>query len=305
MLTLTTAQQTAFVNALLALKANGKYDSYILTHASALAHATPATGDPTADLNNPTYRDAAQGGPAFFPWHRALLLSLEKDLSGLISKQVWPLFAMPYWNWAADSALAPGASPIWSPSLMGGDGDPTKANQVTTGPFRTTASGGIWTTVEQNPDGTSAPPASLRRTLGRGISLPAGATLPTPKTFSTTQLLSPYDAANFSSATTSGFRVAAESLDDLVHLWVGGSMELPTSPNDPVFFLHYCNLDRLWNLWQTSVAGGLGKGYLPVSGGPVGHNLPDGMFPWNTAADMQTPADLVNSLTLGYKYDSD
>ena len=29
-------------------------------------------------------------------------------------------------------------------------------------------------------------------------------------------------------------------------------MELPTSPNDPVFFLHSCNLDRLWNLWQTS-----------------------------------------------------
>jgi len=314
-LTLTTAQQTAFVNALLSLKAKGKYDTYVTTHASAMMHITPAPGDPPAAPSDPTaqmmYRNAASSGPAFFPWHRELVLRLEKDLSVEMAE---PDFAMPYWNWAADSALAPGASPIWLPTLMGGDGDPTKSNQVTTGPFRSVASGGTWTTVELDPNtGTPLPASFLRRTLGRGTSLLSGSikTLPTPANVTATQALTPYDTPDFSSSTkVTGFRNAVEGwnpygMNNLVHVWVGGSMEPATSPNDPVFFLHHCNVDRLWNLWQTAKASGLGKGYVPVSGGPVGHNLTDALFPWNTSADTRTPADLVNSLTLGYKYDTD
>ena len=315
MLTLTTAQQTAFVNALLSLKAKGKYDTYVTTHASAMMHIAPAPGDPPAAPSDPTaqmmYRNAASSGPAFFPWHRELVLRLEKDLSVEMAE---PDFAMPYWNWAADSALAPGASPIWLPTLMGGDGDPTKSNQVTTGPFRSVASGGTWTTVELDPNtGTPLPASFLRRTLGRGTSLLSGSikTLPTPANVTATQALTPYDTPDFSSSTkVTGFRNAVEGwnpygMNNLVHVWVGGSMEPATSPNDPVFFLHHCNVDRLWNLWQTAKASGLGKGYVPVSGGPVGHNLTDALFPWNTSADTRTPADLVNSLTLGYKYDTD
>lgn len=35
-----------------------------------------------------------------------------------------------------------------------------------------------------------------------------------------------------------------------VHLWVGGSMGASSSPNDPVFWLHHSNLDRIWAEWQ-------------------------------------------------------
>ena len=35
-------------------------------------------------------------------------------------------------------------------------------------------------------------------------------------------------------------------MHNLVHRWVGGSMGPGTSPNDPVFFLHHCNVDRIW-----------------------------------------------------------
>ncbi len=72
-------------------------------------------------------------------------------------------------------------------------------------------------------------------------------------------------------------------LHNRVHDWVGGewpigqdkfdvgTMERSTSPNDPVFFLHHCNIDRLWALWQQLHPT---ESYLPVTGGQYGIILP-------------------------------
>jgi tyrosinase len=35
-----------------------------------------------------------------------------------------------------------------------------------------------------------------------------------------------------------------------VHLWMSGHMLAPSSPNDPIFFSHHANLDRVWAQWQ-------------------------------------------------------
>ncbi|RYP05075.1 hypothetical protein DL765_009954 [Monosporascus sp. GIB2] len=35
-----------------------------------------------------------------------------------------------------------------------------------------------------------------------------------------------------------------------IHSAVGGDLSPPTSPNDPIFFLHHVQIDRLWYLWQ-------------------------------------------------------
>ena len=50
------------------------------------------------------------------------------------------------------------------------------------------------------------------------------------------------------------FNTASSSLESLphnqVHVLVGGWMgSVPTAAQDPIFFLHHCNMDRLWNLW--------------------------------------------------------
>jgi hypothetical protein len=284
------------------LKSNGKYDAYVKMHFNAMMTLTPAPGDPP----NPTmtFRNAAHSGPSFFPWHREFILRFEKDLAIATGN---PLFALPYWRWAADGALAPGAAAIWGVDLMGGDGAGPN-NEVATGSFRSPANGGTWQTVELDMMGNPLPAGALQRTLGRGTSL-AGAPLPSEADVTAAEAVVPYDVANFSRDSPGGFRVIAEGwhppgMHNRVHLWVGGSMEPGTSPNDPVFFLHHCNVDRIWNEWQRR-NGGLGAGYLPLAGGPSGHNLHDMMFPWNTAADTRTPADVVSSLTLGYKYDTD
>jgi tyrosinase len=35
-----------------------------------------------------------------------------------------------------------------------------------------------------------------------------------------------------------------------VHTAIGGDMMPSTSPNDPIFFMHHAQVDRLWALWQ-------------------------------------------------------
>jgi tyrosinase len=94
-------------------------------------------------------------------------------------------------------------------------------------------------------------------------------------------------------------------LHNIVHGWVGGfrgimsSVEL--SPNDPVFFLHHANVDRLWALWQERNPRQL---YQPVRGGPSGHNVTDFMYPWDGQATRlrARPAQVLNYPALGYSY---
>lgn len=39
------------------------------------------------------------------------------------------------------------------------------------------------------------------------------------------------------------------------HTWTGGTMASGESPADPLFYLHHCNVDRLWAIWQLNHAG--------------------------------------------------
>jgi hypothetical protein len=84
-----------------------------------------------------------------------------------------------------------------------------------------------------------------------------------------------------------------------------------TSPNDPVFFLHHCFMDKLWADWQVlelQRGGSIDHSlYLPSRGARPGHNLDDKMSPWNTVDwPLQSPANvLFNHGQLGYRYDTD
>jgi tyrosinase len=80
-----------------------------------------------------------------------------------------------------------------------------------------------------------------------------------------------------------------------------GTFASNSSPNDPVFLLHHANIDRLWNIWMRRH----GQTYLPVSGGPPGHNFHDHMWPFAHIGLMVTPADLLDSTALGYRYDTE
>ena len=75
-----------------------------------------------------------------------------------------------------------------------------------------------------------------------------------------------------------------------VHVWVGGAMgSVPTSPADPMFWMHHANLDRLWWQWQNSAQG---AGKNPSLSGAAAI-----MDPWT-----YNEVDTRDISTLGYTY---
>jgi tyrosinase len=265
--TLTPQEKSHFVAAVLALKANGTYDQYVQDHRNAMLDA--------------------HRGPAFFPWHREFLRRFELALQAIDAS-----VTLPYWDWSVDNSPT---SSIWDIDLMGGNGRPADG-QVTTGPFA--FSTGNWP-LNVDDDGFGF----LRRQFG--LSAPA---LPTPADVNTALAATPYDVAPFNRFSASGFRnraegwIAGPQLHNLVHVWVGGSMLPMTSPNDPVFFLHHCFVDKLWADWQALHPA---EGYLPVTGAAVGHNLNDPMQPWAGRGETVTPAGVLDHHALGYAYDTE
>ncbi len=74
-----------------------------------------------------------------------------------------------------------------------------------------------------------------------------------------------------------------------VHNAVGGDMAGPSSPTDPLFWLHHANIDRIWSNWQQTH-----KNQKP-------QNLNEKLKP-NSLFGV-TVESVQDILTLGYKYD--
>ena len=81
---------------------------------------------------------------------------------------------------------------------------------------------------------------------------------------------------------------------------------LDCSPNDPTFWLHHCNVDRIWAAWENRH----GVSYEPRSGWNEGWNLNDDLFPYLLykenplmMIDGITNASMLDFESLGYTYD--
>jgi tyrosinase len=270
--TLTDLEKQDFIEAVKGLKntfrpgsALSVYDEYVQLHGEAFAGGH------------------AHGGPAFLPWHRELLLRFENDL-----RTIRPNVTIPYWDFTVDNQPT---SSLWAPNFLGGTGSPNDDYIVRDGPFRA----GEWVLVFDQPE--------LRRSFGLRVE-----TLPTAADVEAAFRISQYDAPpwDLTSPLDESFRNTLEGfnhpsgepqLHNRVHSWVGGSMAIQFSPNDPVFWLLHANLDRLWAEWQAIY----GLTYVPTMGGPPGHNLFDPMSPFGSVR----PVDVLDHFALGYRYDTE
>jgi tyrosinase len=175
---------------------------------------------------------------------------------------------------------------LWGADFLGGDGNGTDG-QVTTGAFA--YSTGNWN-LTVSPD--------TRPYLTRSLGAASGG-LPSKADVDSVLAITPYDAAPYNSSST-GFRNNLEgwtgvNVHNRVHVWVGGAMGTGMSPNDPVFWLHHCMIDRLWSGWQARHPD---QGYLPTDPTQDVVALNQPMKPWNDTA----PAALLDHSSL-YTYD--
>lgn len=253
------------------------YDLFTVWHHLAMGRMTPPTqGD----------RNAAHSGPAFLPWHRLMLLLLELQLQRVLGDDD---AGLPYWDWAADGDLAADqqpVAPLWQPGGIGGSGQP-----VADGPFRPDQ---FLVRIDSDRFGRlRATERGLNRELAVDIS-----TLPTSADVAATLQQSAYDSDPWDRM-SDGFRNTLEGwpgapgLHNQVHVWVGGDMGPATSPNDPVFYLNHCNVDRVWEAWMRD----RGRVYVPdqsASDDLELHRINDPLYSILITQPV-TPADLLDA----------
>ena len=311
---LTAQEKTDFVEAILRLKklpppdsdeVGNWYDHFVASHMRKLVCWTDEPGQGGYGHN----------GPDLLTWHRAFLLDFEKAMSTVMGKPM----TIPYWDWTDPSSTAV----VFADDFMGGKGDTANGYTVMSGPFKS----GAW---RINVKGfTSSNPGQFDWIVRAVGTMSGMSQLPTREEVQQALLRAQYDvpAWGVSSDLDTSFRAFVDGnvgatgtkcdggliaidgiqtsfLHGSVHMWVGGTdasgnpgtlSDTATSPNDPVFWLHHANIDRLAESWWIINA----YQYLPISGGPRGSNLSDRIWPYSTTnADMAVP-----TAKLGYVYD--
>jgi tyrosinase len=84
--------------------------------------------------------------------------------------------------------------------------------------------------------------------------------------FTSTKFRNDYTAASIAGILASDtFGYFATSLEsnphNQIYMDLGGDMDEDSSPNDPLFFLHHVQVDRLWWLWQQEKPGTRNREY--------------------------------------------
>ncbi|TPG33473.1 tyrosinase family protein [Mycolicibacterium hodleri] len=312
---LTDAEKSDFVAAIKKLKTTPApddprvgnwYDHFVAEHMSKLMCWTDSAGQ----------GGYGHYGPDLLTWHRAYLREFEEALTTVAGKPM----ALPYWDWTDPASTAA----VFADDFMGPPGAAADDYVVTRGPFRKgewriDVKGSTFTNPGQfddlvratgmMPGMTSLPPAAdVRAALTR----PVYDTAPWDPSSNTDQSFRSYVdgaiGATGQACENGGIAaVGATSgrLHATVHMYVGGMnaegqpgalTDTATSPNEPIFWLHHVNIDRIAEAWWSAHD----YQYLPTSGGPRGDNIDDVVWPFRdkTNGDMATPAS-----QLGYTYD--
>lgn len=205
----------------------------------------------------------------FLPWHRAYLVAFERLCRQLSGN---PTFALPYWDWTANPQLpAAFATPTYN-----GQPNPlfnaTRSSQTVTIPANVAGPARISTILAENNFEVFA----SSRPTGQNSTAPS------------------WQRAN-------GVEGPLESgSHDQVHVRISGDMATFLSPLDPIFWLHHCNIDRLWDRWNNlghaNTTNNLWRTFA-FNGQFVNPSGAAGTTPYNTNV-----AGVLSITALGYRY---
>ena len=198
------------------------------------------------DMHTNVSSPQAHGAPGFLPWHRAYLLDLERELQAID-----PSVALHYWRFDRPSPN------IFTRDFLGVANATGAVQFSASNPLQFWATDGV-PGIDRLPlFNTNSAPPGLRneaQTIALGAAYP-------------------------------GFRVMEGNPHGSAHVSFDGSInDIGTAARDPLFFLLHCNVDRLWAKWQLQNSrfnSTQAASYDSNPGNPIGHNLPDTMWPWN------------------------
>lgn len=163
----------------------------------------------------------------FLPWHRMYLLFFERTIRRLSGN---PSFSLPFWDYTAGTA-AGNVYPARALPLI--FRQPTTNNPLFI-PQRNAA---------LNAGGQMAP-SVVSTTVAMASTVFAGPP-GSSNSFGSQQIAAPSHGA-----VTHG--LLETTPHDSVHVAIGGFMgSFGTAARDPIFWMHHCNIDRLWNHWLT------------------------------------------------------
>ena len=156
---------------------------------------------------------AGQDENNFLPWHRMFVLHFESIIRAVTHEDS---FTLPYWNYSTTDSSTHGVIP---PEFRKPNDPLFKSLYV----------------AIRNPSVNNGEPIDQGQP-GDPLSLDSLAECP-------------YESVG----SDPGFCAARQRLACAVHVLVGGPEnmgEIPYAGNDPIFWMHHCNIDRLWASWS-------------------------------------------------------
>ncbi|MDE1148080.1 MAG: tyrosinase family protein [Azospirillaceae bacterium] len=198
----------------------------------------------------------------FLPWHRAYLAAFENIIRDVAQKAD---FALPYWNWTTGPTIP---TPFWTGALN----DTTRRVTATT-PMPASAVG---LTV------INSQVLSQTNYQAFGSYMPSGQN----------SLDNKWQRAGGGTGALEG------TPHNTVHGTIGGNMGNYMSPLDPIFWLHHCNVDRLWAVWRSMGRADETNSYWRDFTFPSNFYLPNGT-PISPVVKNQ-----LSTEALGYVYDN-
>ena len=222
-------------------------DRFLTAYAS--LNSLPANYQRYLDGHNSNANSEIHGRPSFLPWHRAFVLDLERRLQA-IDESV----AIPYWRFDQTSPN------VFSADFMGGT--PNAAGRVTLSPTNPLRNWSILGTT-----GIVRTPLFNTNTSGGSVM----------SQDDTLNLGSNFTAFSGMEGNPHGRAHTSFSPTDVIR-------DIARATHDPIFFMLHSNVDRLWAKWQLANnlwAAGNSTAYSPQSGGRIGDNPGDTMWPWN------------------------
>lgn len=199
--------------------------------AAAIAATFPNAGDPNRALaelmwNTCQAHNAGDDENQFLPWHRCFLLFFEQIIGSLTGHTE---FTLPYWNYSTNDPTVRGVIP---PQF-------TMQNDAT---FKSLYDDLRYPSVNNGQPIQNSPAAPLGP--GDPLSL---------------DFLRESNYKPSPDNVIQGFNLDLDAnLHGNVHTLVGGPQDMgaiPEAAQDPIFWMHHCNVDRLWASW--SAAGGV------------------------------------------------